>query len=170
MRRSNCSAPIPFSGHPWGHHFFCCCLGVLIALIFTCPPYIITKITLFSSAPPFFITHIFPLTPGLPWGGGGCRQNKWPAHKHILSLFLCYLYKKVSILESQIENALLIKSIHLKLLLIEFVMLDYLFCIETIAFYQAITVYCTFLNETTLQCLINGGPNSRGVRKILKIW
>ena len=68
MRRSNCSAPIP-PGHPRGHHFFCCCPGVLITF-----SYIITKITLFSSVPSFFITRIFSLTPGLP-GGGGWGQN-----------------------------------------------------------------------------------------------
>ena len=33
-------------------------------------PYINTLITFFSSAPPLFITHIFPLSPGLPRGMG----------------------------------------------------------------------------------------------------
>ena len=80
MRRSNCSAPIPFSGHPWGHHFFCCCLGVLIALIFTCPPYIITKITLFFECPTlFYHTHIFS-DPVAALGGGGGGRTIWPAH------------------------------------------------------------------------------------------
>ena len=39
------------------------------------PPYINTLITLFSSTPPFFITHIFPLTLALSRGRGiGAEQ------------------------------------------------------------------------------------------------
>ena len=58
MRRSNCSAPIPPPGHPRGHHF----LGGLPRspyhfIFILAPPYIYTLFTLFSSAPPLFITH-----------------------------------------------------------------------------------------------------------------
>ena len=75
MRRSNCSALLP-PGRTRGHHF----LGLarsfyhlistlsrtnksLQSLHFPMPrPFF----TLFSSAPSFFIKHIFPLIPGLP--------------------------------------------------------------------------------------------------------
>ena len=56
--------------------------------IYLAPPSFITFIpsflnapplfTSFSSAPPFFITHIFLLTPGLPRGDG--VRTIWPAH------------------------------------------------------------------------------------------
>ena len=68
MRRSNCSAPIP----P-GHQFFLAAPVLLSLYFFLASPYINTLITLFCSAPPFFITHIFPLTPGQP-GGMGANQ------------------------------------------------------------------------------------------------
>ena len=38
------------------------------------PPYIYTLSTLFSSAPPLFITRIFLLIPGLSQGGMGAEQ------------------------------------------------------------------------------------------------
>ena len=42
------------------------------------PPYVNTITTLFSSAPPFFITHVFSLTPGLPGRGIGAEQFDRP--------------------------------------------------------------------------------------------
>ena len=71
MCRSNCSAPIPPPRASPGKSLFGGVAPVSLSLYFClAPSYINTLITLFSSAPPFFITHIFPLTPGLPWGGG----------------------------------------------------------------------------------------------------
>ena len=64
MRRSNCSAPFPPGGAPVSSSLY-----FSLAL-----PYISTVITLFSSTPPLFITHIFRLTPGLPQGGMGAEQ------------------------------------------------------------------------------------------------
>ena len=69
MRRPNFSAPIP-PGHP-GDVTFLLLPQVLITLIFTCPALYNHQNHPFSSAPPFFITRIFSLTPGLPRGGWG---------------------------------------------------------------------------------------------------
>ena len=78
MRRSNCSAPIP-PRHPRGHHFFCCCPGVLITLIFTCPAlYSYQNHTFFECPALFYHTHIFS-DPGAARGDGG--WTIWPAHK-----------------------------------------------------------------------------------------
>ena len=65
MRRSNCSAPIS-PRHPRGHHFFLVAPVLLSLYFFLSPPHIITNFIIFSSAPPFFITRILPLFPGLP--------------------------------------------------------------------------------------------------------
>ena len=63
MCRSDCSDPIP-PGTPENINFFGVA-PVFLSLYFCfAPPYINTLIILFSSALPFFITHIFPLTPG----------------------------------------------------------------------------------------------------------
>ena len=77
MRQSNCSVPNP-PRQPRGHHFFGGCPGLLSLHFSLVPPYINTIITLFSSAPPLFITHIFCLTQGLPQGDGS--RKIWPAH------------------------------------------------------------------------------------------
>ena len=68
MRRSNCSAPIPPPpGTPGDINFLGVAPGSLsIYFCLAPPPCANTLISLFSSAPPFFITHILPLTPGLP--------------------------------------------------------------------------------------------------------
>ena len=62
-------------------------------LIFALPRPIYTPITLFASAPPFFITHNIPLNPGLP-RGDGCRTI-WPAHKCNMELTVCEDLKDV---------------------------------------------------------------------------
>ena len=83
MRWSNCSAPTP----PWapqGTSLFFGCPALLINTFLPCPPYINTLITLFSSAPPLFITHIFRLNPGLPQGGWG-QNNLTGALRHFFS-------------------------------------------------------------------------------------
>ena len=72
MRRSNCSAPIPPPPGTPGDITYFGVAPVSLSLYFSlAPPYINTLITLFSSAPPLFITHIFPLTPWLRPGGDG---------------------------------------------------------------------------------------------------
>ena len=71
MRRSNCSAPIPPPGHPRGHHFFCCCPGVLITLISTCHALYNHQNHPFFECPDlFYHTHIFS-DPGAARGGWG---------------------------------------------------------------------------------------------------
>ena len=57
---------------PQGTSLFFVAPVLLSLYFFLAPPYIITKFTLFSSAPPFFITRTFSLTPRL---GGGWWQN-----------------------------------------------------------------------------------------------
>ena len=71
--------PLPLPGHPRDITFWGAAPVSLSLYFFLAPPYINTIIALFSSAPPLFITHIFPLTPGLPWGEDGGRKI-WPAH------------------------------------------------------------------------------------------
>ena len=75
MRRSNCSAPIPSPGQPRGHHFFYCCPGVLITLIFTCLALYILSNHSFSQCPaPFYHTN-FSSDPGAtPGEGMGAEQ------------------------------------------------------------------------------------------------
>ena len=85
------NAPVKlFCPHPPGTPvditFIFGCLGLFITLFLYFPPYSITVIHSFSSVlpflhfifqcPPFFITHIFPLTPGLP-EGIGAEQFDW---------------------------------------------------------------------------------------------
>ena len=62
------NAPVKlFYPHPPGDITFWEAAPVSLSLYFSrAPPYLSTLITLFSSAPPSFITHIFRLTPGLP--------------------------------------------------------------------------------------------------------
>ena len=72
MCRSNCSTPGPPSPGTPGEITFFWLPGLLITLLLTSPAYNNTINTLFSSAPLFVITHIFPLTPGAaPESGGG---------------------------------------------------------------------------------------------------
>ena len=67
MRRSNCSAPTP----PRAHHFFCCCPGVLITIIFTCPALYNHRNHPFFECPAlFYHTHIFS-DPEAARGDGG---------------------------------------------------------------------------------------------------
>ena len=73
MRRSNCSAPTPFPGIPVDITFFLVAPVLLSLYLFLAPHNINTLITLFSSALPLFITHIFRLPPGLSGGGDGGR-------------------------------------------------------------------------------------------------
>ena len=62
MRRSNCSEPIPPRAPP-GTSLLGWAAPVSLSLYFClATPYIYTLITLFSSASPFFITQILPLT------------------------------------------------------------------------------------------------------------
>ena len=66
-------------GHPRGHHFFCCCPGVLITLIFTCPALYNHQNQPFSWVPRLFLSHAYFLWPrGCPGGDGG--WTIWPAH------------------------------------------------------------------------------------------
>ena len=75
MRRLNCPAPFP----PTSHHFFCCCPGVLITLIFTYPAlYNHHNHPFFGCPALFYHTHIFS-DPGAARGGDGGRTI-WPAH------------------------------------------------------------------------------------------
>ena len=71
MRRSNCSAPIPPPVTPQDITFLVAATVSLSLYFPLAPLYVNTIITLFSSASPLFITHIFRLTPGLPLGGWG---------------------------------------------------------------------------------------------------
>ena len=76
MRRSNCSAPIP-PGHPRVHHFFCCCPGVLISLIFTCPAlYDHQNHPFFECLALFYHKHIFS-DPVAARGGGGMGAEQF---------------------------------------------------------------------------------------------
>ena len=77
--------PSPLPRHPRVHHYFCFTPVFLSIYFCLAPPFLNSLITLFSSAPPFFITHIFPLTPGLPEGDGG--RTIWPVHYGITALF-----------------------------------------------------------------------------------
>ena len=83
MRRLNYSDPIPLSGHPRGHHFWWlprssyhfistlpCPDQSLNYFIFPCPAHFY----FIFQFPALFIAHIFPLTPGLPWGWG---EREW---------------------------------------------------------------------------------------------
>ena len=87
MRRSNCSAPIPH-GHPRGHHFFCCCPGVLITLIFTYPALCNHQNHPFFESPAlFYHTHIFS-DPGAARGEvGGWGQNNLTVALVTLTLY-----------------------------------------------------------------------------------
>ena len=95
MRRSNCSAPIP-PGLPRGHHFFCCCPGVLITVIFTCPAlYNHPNYPFFECPALFYDTHFFS---GLGAArGGGAEQfdrritNTNESHNKIEEMFFDYL-------------------------------------------------------------------------------
>ena len=72
--------PHPPPGHPRGHHFFCCCPGVLTTLIFTCPAlYKHPNHPFFECPALFYHTHIFS-DPGAARGGNGGRTI-WPARK-----------------------------------------------------------------------------------------
>ena len=73
-----CAGQIVLPPSPPGTHGDITFWGVvpvsLSLYFYLAPPYINTLITLFSSAPPFFITYIFPLIPGLPRRGMGAEQ------------------------------------------------------------------------------------------------
>ena len=72
--------PHPPREPPGTSLFFFFALVLLSPHFFLVPPYVITKFTLFSSSPPFFIAQTFLLTPELPGGRDGDRRI-WPAHK-----------------------------------------------------------------------------------------
>ena len=74
MRRSNCYSHIP-PGAPRDITFWGAAPVSLSFYFSLAPSYINSLITLFFSAPPLFITHIFRLTPGLPRGGGWGKNN-----------------------------------------------------------------------------------------------
>ena len=84
---------------PQGTSLFFVAPVLLSLYFFLAPPYIITKFTLFSSAPPFFITRTFSLTPRL--GGDGGRTI-WPAH--IAAIFCgftrCFSKREATVLHA----------------------------------------------------------------------
>ena len=74
MRWSNCSVPIP-PGHPPRTSLFLGYPDLLIILFLPCPALYKHWNHSFFSTTPFFISHIFALTPVLSREGGGWGQN-----------------------------------------------------------------------------------------------
>ena len=80
MRRSTCSDPIP-PGTPGGITFFGC-PGLLIATFLPCPALYKHSKHSFFQCPALFITHLVPLTTGLPRRGGmWAEQFDWRMNK-----------------------------------------------------------------------------------------
>ena len=71
MPRSNCSAPTPPRAPP-GTSLYCCCPGVLITLILTCPALCNNQNYPFFECPALFYHMHFFSDPG---GEGGWGQN-----------------------------------------------------------------------------------------------
>ena len=92
MHGSNCAAP-SHPGRPRNITFWGAAPAFLSLYLYLAPPSLITLIPTFSSAPLFFITHIFPLIPELG------REGWW---RNNLTGALLFLFKKFDHLKSLI--------------------------------------------------------------------
>ena len=80
--------PYPPPGQPRGHHFFCCCPGVLITLIFTCPAlYNHQNHPYFECPALFYHTHMFS-DPGAARGGMGAEQF----NRRVTRFYVCIFF------------------------------------------------------------------------------